>query len=776
MSDRGGTGAVAGRPLLPLFTVATFAGAFLLFWIQPLFTKSVLPLLGGSPGVWNTALVFFQGTLLVGYLYVHLTTRHLTSRAQVSLHLVLLLAVLLVLPTGVAEGWSPPATSVPTPWLLGLLAVSIGLPFFAVSTTAPLVQRWFAHTGHPDADDPYFLYSASNLGSLVALLAFPALLEPFVGLERQAWLWTAGYVVLALLLAGCAAVAWRTASEDREEDARPESADPALGVSGADLAAPHAATNPAGSHGEGGSSEGNVGWSRRARWLLLAAVPSSLLLGVTSHISTDLASFPLLWIVPLVLYLLTYIVAFARRPVIRHRWMVKAQPYLLIFLALSLTWEAAQRLLVFNIVLHLIAFFVIAMVCHRELAELRPSTERLTEFYLWLSLGGVLGGAFTALAAPILFDSVLEYPLAVVIAAMLRPAADPSAPAFRPKDLLGPALLAAVTLVPLSIVGTEALFVTELGLVGPLLLFAALALVSFAFVGRPVRFALGLAVVFVVGFQVFQPEPVIARERSFFGIHRVKSEGGAPHHLLFHGTTLHGAQNMAPGHRRDRIMYYVPQGPLGQIFDRLEEVRPPRTVGVLGLGSGALSCYGGPAQEWTFFEIDPLVEEIARDTTLFRYLEECGRWVDVVLGDGRLSLEDVPDGTYDLLIFDAFTSDAIPMHLITVEALELYASKLTPEGVLLFHISNRYMDLRPALANIVSAASLAGRVQHFSVPPDAREEYISSSTWAVIARDSPHLALLDGDERWDPLEPDPGVSTWTDDFSNILEVLNIWGS
>lgn len=779
MTGRPGVGPIPARVLLPLFVSTTFVGAFLLFWIQPLFTKRVLPLLGGSPGVWNTALVFFQGTLLLGYLYVHLTTRKLSPRGQILSHLALLAAVFLALPIDVAQGWAPPGTGVPTPWLLALLTVSIGLPFFAVSTTAPLVQRWFARTGHPHAGDPYFLYSASNLGSLAALVAFPVALEPLVGVERQGWLWALGYGGLALLLGACGVVAWRGAG----------AAGRVRVTAGGE---PAGASEPAGEPAEPGEPAAagvarSAGWRLRLRWLLLAAVPSSLLLGVTAHISTDLASFPLLWIVPLVLYLLTYIVAFARRPVIRHEWMLKAQPYLLILLALSLTWEAAQRLLLFNVGLHLTAFFVIAMVCHRELAERRPPAAHLTEFYLWLSLGGVLGGAFTALVAPALFETVLEYPLAVVLAAMLRPASRGSERSVEAGDVLWPAALLVPVLLLVALVGARD-FWTDVGMAGPLLVFGFGALVVFHFTGRPIRFGSGLAVLLLTGSLLFEPEAVIARERSFFGIHKVTVDEAGPYHLLFHGTTLHGAQHTAPGKRRTPLLYYAPEGPAGQLFERLDEERPDemrrpgavdrasRRVGVVGLGSGALACYGRARDRWTFFDIDPTVVRIARDTTLFRYLEGCRPDVRIVLGDGRLSLEAAPDGSFDLLVLDAFSSDAIPVHLLTVEAARTYASKLSADGLLLFHISNRYLDLEPVLANVASAAGLAGRVQRFSVEPGSRAKYRASSTWVAIAREAGDLALLDGDERWKPLVPDPDVGTWTDDFSNILEVLDIWGS
>lgn len=740
------------RPLVLLFAGTTFTGAFLLFWIQPLFTKAVLPLLGGSPGVWNTALVFFQGTLLAGYLYVHLTSRHLSRRTQVLVHLGLLLAAFVSLPIAVAEGWAPPASSVPMAWLLALLAVSIGLPFLAVSATAPLVQRWFADTGHPDGDDPYFLYAASNFGSLVALLAFPVLLEPFAGLARQGRMWTAGYAGLVLLIGVCAAVVWRRGGR-------------------ADAPASPIRSTPLG----GGVPD----WRRKLAWVLLAFVPSSLLLGVTSHISTDLASFPLLWIGPLVLYLLTYILAFARRPPIPHEWMLELQPYLLIFLVLSLTWEAAQRLLVLNLVLHLAAFFVIALVCHRELVELRPGADRLTEFYLWLSLGGVLGGAFTALAAPVLFDSVLEYPLMVVAAAVLRPAAGEERPNL--DDLVRPAAVGGVALLLLLAVRSAGV---SFELAGPLVLFGLVALIVFGFTGRPLRFGLGLAALFLVGFQAFETAPVLARERSFFGVHRVAETGPEPYHLLFHGTTLHGMQDMRPGRRERHSLYYARIGPLGQLIEGLERHDAPDRIAVIGLGSGDMACYGRPGQSWTFYEIDPTVERIARDTALFRYLEACGEGVEVVIGDGRLSLERVPDGTYDLLVVDAFSSDAIPVHLLTVEALRLYVAKLAPGGSLVLHISNRHMNLRPVVANGAAAVGLAGRYQFFSIgrrdeaaePAASRVEPVydraASSTWAVLARDPSDLSFLD-DAAWPRLEPDSSFGTWTDDFSNIVEVLDI---
>jgi hypothetical protein len=720
------------RPgILPLFAITLFVSALLLFWVQPMFSRMVLPTLGGSPAVWNTAMVFFQTALLAGYLYAHLVSRWLGLRRQVALHLALLTVAALTLPIAIGGDWAPPTEGTPVLWLIALLAWCLGLPFLVVSATAPLLQKWFAASGHPAGRDPYFLYGASNLGSMLALLGYPLLLEPLLTLDRQNQAWTLGYAGLAVLVALCGLAVWR----------RPAG----RAAAGAAAAA---------------ADDASVGWRERLHWLALAFAPSSLLLAVTAYITTDLASVPLLWVVPLSLYLLTFVIVFARRPLLRHAWMVKAQPFILIPLALVFDQSAAFWLV---LPLHLAAFFVTAMVCHGELARRRPATSHLTEFYLWMAFGGMLGGVFNALLAPIAFDWVLEYPLALVLACLLRPRLDQG----RGGRLGTLALPLLVLLLMLLQVQWRRLGLPDLGVVGPLALLVPIAMLLYSFALRPLRFGLGVAAVLSAALLAGEANPVEGRARSFFGVYTIRHDP-AGYRFLEHGTTVHGAQHTDPVARREPLTYFHRAGPLGQIFASLAD-RPPRTVGAVGLGVGTVACYRRPGQHWTFFEIDPLVEQIARDRRYFHYLADCAPAAEVVLGDARRSLQTVP-GRYDLLILDAFSSDAIPVHLLTREAFALYRARLAPGGVIALHISNRNLDLAPVVAALLADAGLVGRIQTQAPALEAQRAYRNAATWVAIARREDDLGALADDRRWQPLPAGP-AEPWSDDFSNLIGAL-----
>lgn len=717
--------------ILPLFATTLFVSALLLFWVQPMFSRMVLPALGGSPAVWNTSMVFFQTALLVGYLYAHLVSRWLRLRRQVAVHLVLLTLAALTLPISIGAGWTPPTEGTPVLWLIALLGWCLGLPFVVVSATAPLLQKWFASSGHPAADDPYFLYGASNLGSILALLGYPLLLEPTLTLARQNEAWALGYAGLAVLVAICGLAMWR----------RPQ-------------------TRHATEDSSAATARSEVGWGQRLHWLVLAFAPSSLLLAVTAHITTDLASVPLLWVVPLTLYLLTFVIVFARRPVLKHAWMVKAQPFILIPLALLFAQTSAFWL---ALPLHLAAFFVTAMVCHGELARRRPATSHLTEFYLWMAFGGMLGGAFNALLAPLVFDSVLEYPIALVIACFLRPTLDP-----KPGRLVANLGLPLVVLVLMVLqLQWRRLGLPGLGDAGVLAFFVPVALLLYSFAERPLRFGLGIAAVLIVALLSGQPNQVQARARSFFGVYTIKLDP-AGYHILVHGTTVHGAQATDPASRKEPLTYYHRDGPLGQIFKALGD--RPRSVGAVGLGVGTVACYRRPGQRWTFYEIDPLVVRIARDARYFHYLADCAPDAGIVLGDARRALQEAPSGQYDLLILDAFSSDAIPVHLLTREAIALYRDKLAPGGLIALHISNRNLDLAPVVANLLADAGLVGRFQSQTPSREAQLAYRNAARWVVIARSDADLGALASDPRWRQVEADSG-GPWTDDFSNLVGAL-----
>ena len=731
-----------------------FVGALLLFMVEPMFGKMALPLLGGSPAVWNTCMVFYQGALLGGYLYAHLAPKWLGVRRQAAFHLGLLLLILFTLPIGIFHGWTPPPTGNPVTWLLLLLLLSVGLPFFVVSTTAPLLQKWFAQTSHASAHDPYFLYGASNLGSLLALVAYPTIIEPYLRLHHQSWAWASGYVLLVALVSLCGVMLWRVSGQ-------------AIAATGQGVAAsgPGAAT-PAVSP---------LTLSRRVWWVLLAFAPSSLLLGLTTFLSTDIASVPLLWIIPLIIYLLSFVLVFARKPLIPHRTMVFLEPFFIIPLSLFFFLQLKGAIWQ-SLPFHLLVFFVIAMVCHGELMNSRPPTDYLTEFYLWISVGGVLGGIFNALLAPILFNSVIEYPLIIVVACLLRPSFSPADQKSQARrwDLLLPLIL--LVLLALLAQGFRAL-PERFKIIAFLSTAGAGGIFCYSFRFRPWRLGLGLGVFILAGtWFIAQPDRVLLKERNFFGIAKVAEDATGHYHILTHGSTVHGAQSLDPARRHEPLTYYTRSGPLGQIFTVFSGPRAKHEVAVVGLGTGTIACYAQAGQHFTFYEIDPAMEKIARDPRYFTFLSDCPATVRVILGDARLSLKEAPDSCYDMLILDAFSSDAIPVHLVTREAIRLYFAKLKPGGILVFHTSNRFLDLNPVLGNLARDArliSISGTDAKLS-NEDLKKQKASSS-WVVMARTLPDLRELARDQRWHTVPARPGDSLWTDDFSNILSVIN-WSS
>ncbi len=761
--------------LLPLCSGALFLSALILFTIEPMFTKMVLPLLGGTPAVWNTAVMFFQAVLLAGYLYAHLLSRLKGLRNQALIHVGVLIVGLFFLPIHVGLAWTPVASEHPVPWLIALLTISIGVPFFAISATAPLLQSWFSRSDHPHASDPYFLYVSSNLGGIVALLAYPVAVEPVFGLTLQGRLWMAAYALLAALIALFALRLWTA----QRKHPFGEIAEAAARLGTMTL----------------GNLSDRVTWAIRARWVALAFVPSALLLAVTLHISTDVAAAPFLWVAPLLLYSLSFILVFARRPILRHKWMLMLQPWAYAGTALYFT---EREPLCFVLPLDLLTLFVAAMVCHGELVRRRPSVEHLTEFYFWMSLGGLLGGIFCVLIAPVAFNSVLEYPLVLVLGCLLLPSSGKGWLRYG-LDLALPAALAGAIYFAQQEVNLNGSIVERwrqwtdyfthhgvsqrtLDTGGPILLYVALAAILFTFRKRPLRFTLGFGVLLASMIYFNEENNQIFRQRSFFGVYAVTTtesdpdENLYPRHSLYHGTTLHGDQDMAPENLLTPRTYYDREGPLAQVFQAVRAARKLDHVGVMGLGTGTTACYHEPNETMTFFEIDPTMERIARDPKLFRYLELSGPGVKVDIGDGRQSLSRRPDGTFNLLLLDAFSSDAIPVHLLTREALSMYLRKLAPHGVVLFHISNRFVDLEPVLANLAADLGLAALVQNYD-PTNEQESAVGacSSTWVVAARDAEDLGLLEVDDRWSAPVPDARVGLWTDDYSNIFRTL-IWKS
>jgi hypothetical protein len=727
-----------------LFAAALFMSAALLFWVQPLVGKMLLPVLGGAPAVWNTCVLFFQCLLLAGYGYALVVARRLHLWMQAIIQVVLLLAAALSLPIAVsgAHMQSPPNKGNPSLWLLGVLLLAVGPAFFLLSTNGPLLQSWFSRTRQTAARDPYFLYAASNLGSFISLLAFPFLLEPNFNLDLQSRFWALGYGAMAVLVAACAVVAWRAGL---------------VGASGPlDM-------------GETTSVRDRepVASRRCLRWVALAFVPSSLMLGVTQYISTDIAAVPLLWVIPLAIYLLTFVLVFANRRLIPYHRIARLFPgtvLILVFVYLSGATEPAW----FLVPLHLVFFFMAAMICHGRLAEDRPPAAHLVEYYFWIGLGGMAGGFFNAIVAPAVFNTVVEYPAAIVLACFMlgHPGVRNRPQALRLDAGLPVGILLLTIVLSLAIPRSSMSHIEQLAMILGIPIMAA-----YIFRDRPVR--LGLCVAAIMLGSTFYPAAggqALEVERNFFGVLRVTRDLSGNLHLLYHGNTVHGKQFTDAPRRCEPLAYYHRNGPLGDILQAFDARPDPCRVAVIGLGAGAMAAYATQGQEWTFYEINPAVAGIAQDRNYFTYLQDCVHApIRIVLGDARLRLGEAPGNYYALLVLDAFSSDAIPVHLITREAMELYLAKLAPGGMMAFHISNRSLDLGRILAGLAATEGLTG----FVFDDKERDASIGKdpSRWAVIAHDENVLRALTANPHWKPLKSLPRPVVWTDDFSNIPGVL-----
>ena len=721
-----------------LFTVTIFLGSVLLFLVQPLIARLALPRLGGSPSVWNTAMLFFQAVLLLGYLYAHALTR-LRPRHQLLVHVALFAAAALTLPLGLAGWGAPPPTADPSGWLLALLTVSIGPLFLVVAAQAPLMQAWYARSG--GAPDPYFLYAASNAGSLLALLAYPVAVEPTLRLGTQASLWSAGFVLLALLAALCG-----------------------LRL----LAAPDVAAPP--------PESAPTGWRTRLRWIALAAVPSGLLISTTTHLTTDITAMPLLWVLPLAIYLLTFIIAFAESagPFVAHASRI-APPLLLVLGSYAFLASGAVAFLMASA--DLVLLFYVALALHGRLAAARPAADRLTGFYLSMSFGGMLGGLFCALVAPLLFDWDYEHPILLVAAALLLPAAPLLARWPRPRGLMRTVGLVSI---PLSLWTGERL-VDGPGDTPATIGLIALAVAAIAAIGRPLHFAAQFALVMLAlgGWNALDVSSIEgARFRSFFGIYSIQGEKSRHARELMHGTTLHGVQSTIPYLLTEPMTYYSRGSGVGRAFAAAPTLFGPHArMGFVGLGTGTLACYATPGERWTAFEIDPTIVRIARNPALFSYVARCRPDLRVVMGDARLSLAHQPAASFDMLALDAFSSDAIPLHLMTVEAFRAYGRVLAADGVLMVHVSNRHLDLEPVVAAIAAREGWTARLYHYGPARVPLALFYTKSDWIALTRTPARMDELlaaSGDPKgWRPLRRRAGLHAWTDDFAAVLPVFKL---
>lgn len=741
--------------------------------------KVLLPLLGGSPAVWNTCMVFFQGLLLLGYLYSHIVSKYLPVQMQVIVHGGVLLLAGLTLPAPIDVG-TPEGE--PVAWLLKTLTITVGLPFFAVSTTGPLVQRWFSRTDDPAAKDPYFLYGASNAGSLLGLLAYPLAVEPGLTRQDQMLGWTFGFWALLPLLIVCGVIANKRLAADR----------------------------PVAPGTKAGAKEGTkelawapITWKRRVMWVLLAAVPSSLMVGVTQHISTDVAAVPLLWIVPLALYLCTFIFAFSRRAWSASLWGRLMIPAVGVLMLVLLT--AAQSPLWLIVPIHLIAFTVVALMCHTRLAEDRPDPVHLTEFYLWMSVGGVIGGAFNAAAAPVIFATVLEYPLVLGLSCLLRPQihkeqAELTTGARTVKWVVALVIGAVLFIVLMNIdaaatsgvlAGNSLVESIRRSLPSEMLSDTVIVnicrgaipvVICVALVMRrgSARFAVAALALLVGSEWIGATGRVLYHERTFFGVHEVLSDSRGSYHTLRHGTTRHGIQARFEEGRRVPSTYYHRSGPLGDVMRVLEERDGLKSAGFIGLGAGTAAAYAKPGSTFVFYEIDPAVVRIAQDPALFTYVADAvkqpGVRIGFITGDGRLTIRSADPGSYGLVVVDAFSSDAIPVHLITREAVEMYVEKLAPRGVLAFHVSNRYFDLTPVLARLADEFGLVAYLRNdIVVQTEQKAEGKLDSIWVVLARKNEDLgAIAKPGSMWVRMRGTPSMPLWTDDHANLLRVFVGW--
>lgn len=724
-----------------LFVLAICAGSFLLFLVQPMIARMALPRLGGAPAVWNSAMLVYQALLLAGYGYAHWIGRW-PPRRQAIIHLLLFASAALTLPIGLLAG--DPSVADPALWALWLLGGSIGPLFFVIAAQAPLLQRWFALSG---GQDPYPLYAASNLGSFAGLLAYPLLVEPFMPLRAQSLLWSSGYVLLFLIVLACTLRLPRDGPQSAVGEGTPP---PTLRV--------------------------------MAKWVVLAAVPSGLMLSTSLHLTTDIVAMPLLWVMPLGLYLLSFSVAFSDRRSLADA--IGSVAPLLVLIGASVTFIDATNFPLIVSIATLLVLFVLSVALHGRLHALRPPVEHLTRYYFAMSVGGMLGGVFGALIAPLLFDWTYEHPLLLIATTLLLR----GEPLFSWSGWLWETTARRRWTTVGVIVGGLLLSSLGAGMLLPaaardgakVICFMAIIAMGVAAIGQRVAFAAAVASLMLClgGWSKLSLSATPgAMTRSYFGIYMVR-DMGPDRRVLVHGTTIHGIQNKQAGHETDPTSYYAPKSGVGLAMEAAPILFGPNArIGVVGLGTGTLACYARPGQLWRFYEIDPAMVAIARDPSAFTFLSRCMPDPDVVVGDARIMLAEGKPRQFDVLAIDAFSSDSIPMHLLTREAIALYGRVLSPRGLLLIHVSNRFLDLEPLLDAAAKTGGWSVRVRHYRPGEQDAGRHYSASNWVAMARDDAQLRRLEklsADAPWQRPEHDPGLHPWTDDYGSILPLLKIW--
>jgi SAM-dependent methyltransferase len=735
-----------------LFVLTIFTGSFLLFLVQPMVARMALPKLGGAPAVWNSAMLVYQALLLAGYAYAHRLTRE-TARRQSMVHLAVLVVAAIWLPISLAA-LQIPADGSPIFWVPWLLVASIGPLFFAVAAQAPLIQRWFSLAGN--TGEPYALYAASNIGSFMGLIAYPLLVEPFMPIQQQSWLWSVLYALLIALVLSCAWGLYR--------------AQPSPEVNTTVSSVPLPA----------------IGWRKRLYWIALSAVPSGLMLSTTSHLTTDLVAMPLLWVIPLGVYLLSFSVAFADNRSL-PRVFTRITPTILL-LAAATVFASSGSSVIYSLISTVLLLFSVATTLHAEMYRTRPDAAQLTEFYLMMSIGGVVGGLFCAIAAPLLFDWTWEHPLLIFASALLIPQIRLFVLSGDDENGGNGHKVATITLGLVAVsVGIIGGFIDPAGN-GWAKLATTIVLIGVGMfaIGNRIAFALVVAGIMAVSGGIFNLQQSFdhVRWRSYFGIYTVKADPSGDYRWLTHGTTLHGMQSLSEP--RLPISYYGAGSGVGLAFAKAEAFYGPNAaIGVVGLGSGTLACYAKPGQDWHFFEIDPLMVDIAKGKKIFSYLDKCTPDAAIHIGDARLTLAQQPKASLDILAIDAFSSDSIPLHLLTKEAFDVYRRVLKPNGLLIVHISNRHIDLKSVLAAEAKAGGWSLALRNDSPPAKDLDRGIRASMWVAMSMDATMLTKLTGplaetkSEYYDPalwlkMPPAGKTTRWSDDYASVLPHLSIW--
>ncbi|MBF0408163.1 MAG: fused MFS/spermidine synthase [Candidatus Riflebacteria bacterium] len=733
---------IAKLMVVSLVVLTSFIGACLLFFIQPFIARLFLPLAGGSPTLWNTCMMFFQMLLLAGYTFSHLNSTFLKSARSMFLSWLIFALPLLSLPIVFPEIISGNDTG-SVWWFIGALFSTAGLPFFALSTVSPILQKWYSDSGLPGASDPYFLYSAGNLGSLTGLLAYPLVVEPFFGLSLQNIYFYYGYIVFfaAITLSALILLFFirRNIPEASEKSIKlpKNTAKPSVSYSHLDA----------------------------LKWVVLSFIPSTLSLGITHHISSEIAPVPLFWSVLLALYLLSFIIAFS--PGIKLNLSALSRLIALFMTVLVFAFLRQLNEPIFVILpVHILVFFLSAILCHRMLADLRPPTSDLTAFYLFMSIGGAMGGIFNTLLAPMLFDSILEYPLALAsVCWLLHHYSGSKIFGSGFKIEVVPFLLFFWMFTVRTVLGdrdsTDLLQLVFRNIIPSIAVF----LVS----SHRSAFSLSVLVLLFTACTIPSPQgTTVHAERTFFGIHRVTLSPDGKFTCLMHGNTIHGIQAKDVQDSKVPGLYYHPSGPVGDVF-QLTERDMPRQVGAVGLGVGSIAAYGKKGDFFSYFEIDPAIVRIAENISFFTYLSKSHADNRFVLGDGRSSLSREPESKFDMLIFDAFSSDSVPMHLLTEEAFRLYLKRLKKDGIMAFHISNRYISFESVLAATLKSAGFSSliRVDSYVTEASTRQGK-ADSTWMVAAENEKTLENFLKTKRWQKPIIQPSQKIWTDDFGSLL--------